>query len=290
MKQLFVLIFIALTFVCEGQIDANINFDDINISDTKEIKGLFYYKADTTLVTGRLVRYNKKKEPKRYVIVINGKPDHLGWTYVNEKYAKPEESALGTILTTAAVATGAVMAVSGNDINVPIDNTNNLKNYNKRLINNESTQLIDYNKEIAAKADDEMSQRNEISKSITSIVEERNEFSENGNKDDQLEIKANYIADTKNGTWEKYYSNGNIESKGFYIEGMKDGLCEEYYENGQLKRKINFKEGKKDGLWEQYHPNSQLWSKGHYKDERMIGEWNYYDDAGKLVLTENYDN
>jgi len=289
MKHLFILVFITLTFVCEGQIDASINFDDIDINDTKEIKGLFYLKADTTLVTGRVVRFNKKNEPKRYVIVKNGKPDNFGWTYVKEKYETPKESELGDILTAAAVTTGVIMAVSGNDINVPIPDSNNPKNYNNRLLENDMTHLIDYNIEIATEANDVMLQRNEISNNITSISKKRNESSEKSNKDVQLEIKINYVDDNKNIMCEKYYSNGILESKGVYIEGERDGIWEEFYENGQLKRETHYKNGVKDGLWEQYHDNGQLWGKGYYKDGRTIGEWNYYGEKGELLLTENYD-
>lgn len=286
MRQLFVLIFFALSFICQGQTKV---YQDIDFKVTKEIKGLLYFKLDTTLVTGRVILYNKKKVAKKFIIVRNGKPDVSGWIYFREKYESPKESAFGSLVAFAAKSTAVVMDISGNDIDVPIP-INQTNTDIKSIIQNDVTDILNYNKENAAKANGDMLQRNEISKNIISISEKRNEFYENNDKDDQLEIKVNYIDVKKNGTWERFYSNGNLESKGNYIEGKKDGIWEEYYENGQLKRKINFKKGKEDGVSKQYHPNSKPWSEGHYKDGRMIGEWTYYDENGKLHLTENYDN
>lgn len=288
MKRLFAAICFALFFICSGQTKV---YPDVDFNVTKEINGLLYFKADTTLVTGRVIRYNRKKVAKRYIMVRNGKPDGLGWAYFDEEYESPKESAFGSILFATAFVTGAALAVSGNDINMrgninPV--TTDIKP--SYIIPSEISDILDYNKEIAAKADDDMSQRNEILKNITSDNEKGNEFSKNNSGDDQLETNVNDIDDKKNGIWEEFYPRGNLKRKGFYIEGEKEGLFEEYYENGQLKRKINFKKGKKDGLWEQYHPNGQLWAEGHQKVGKMIGEWTYYDQNGKIHLTETYEN
>jgi hypothetical protein len=253
----------------------NINNKDVavvSLDDVIDIRGLIYYKADSSLVTGKVIRYNRKKESKRYIIVREGKPDKLGWIYENEKkYIKSEESALGTILTVAAVTTGLVMEVSGNNIDVPFPNSNSIKNDNNRLIENEITPLLNYNKEISAKANDKMLQRNEISKNL------------------QLSENSDTIVKARVGPYQKKYEDGQIAIEGNYIDGKQDGIWEEYYENGQLKRKINYKNGVKDGLWVQYHANGELWGKGLYKEDRMIDEWKYYDKKGKLLLTENYD-
>ncbi|WP_242083868.1 toxin-antitoxin system YwqK family antitoxin [Aestuariivivens sediminis] len=285
MKRLFVAICFALFFICSGQTKV---YPDVDFNVTKEINGLLYFKADTTLVTGRVIRYNRKKVAKRYIMVRNGKQDGLGWAYFDEEYESPKESALGNVVSFSAWTTAVVMDLSGNDIDVP--NPINPVNMSQKIFQNDVTDILDYNKEIAVKANDDMLQRNEILKNITSDREIRNELTENNSKNDQLETNVNHIDDKKNGIWEEFYPNGNLEFKGVYVEGEKDGLFEEYYENGQLKRKINFKKGKKDGIWEQYHPNGEVWGEGHHKVGRMIGEWTYYDENGKQHLTETYEN
>jgi len=267
MKQLFLLIFMSLTFVCEGQTDT---YQDVDFNDTKEIKGLLYFKVDTTLVTGRVIDYNKRGKAKRYVFVKNGVPDNLGWIYYNDNYESPKESGLGSLVSGAALVTGAVMAISGNDIDVPLP-ISNANNINKSIIQNDVKDILDYNKEIASIAYDDMSQRNEISKNI------------------QLNKYSDIIEKPSDGLYQKKYEAGQLAIEGNYIKGIKEGLWQEYYESGQLKRKVNYNKGVIDGLWEQYHPKSQLWAKGFYKDGRIIGEWKYYDEDGKLLLTENYD-
>jgi len=258
----YLLILISFSFVCHGQTTNGDGILNINYKDIIEIEGFVYLKTDTTLVTGNVTRYNKKNEAKKYIIVVNGIPDKSGWINLNDyKYVEPKESAFGSLVTTTAVVTDVVMAVSGNDINVPFPNYDN-KITTENTINN----YISEQKNYASKAYNDMSERNEISLNLISEKE--------------LNI----------GHFEEYYEDGQLEIKGNYIDGKKDGLWEEYRENGQLRSKIVYNKGVKDGLWEQYHSNSQLWSKGHYKDGRMIGEWNYYDEIGELLLTENYDN
>lgn len=296
-QKLLLLLSLLCFYITLGQ---NINNKDVAIAsldDVIDIRGLIYYKADSSLVTGKVIRYNRKKESKRYIMVIEGKPDKLGWIYENEKkYVKPEESALGNILTVAAVTTGLVMEVSGNNIDVPFPDSNSVKNDNNRLIENEITPLLNYNKEISVKANDNMLQRNEISKNLqlnenSDIIEKPIEGPyQKKHEDGQIEIEGNYIDGLMNGVWKTYYSNGKIKSKGVYIDGKQNGIWEEYYENGQLKRKVNYESGVKNSLWVQYHSNSQLWGEGYYKDGRMFGEWNYYDENGNLILSENYDN
>ena len=244
---------------------------DVNYKDVTEIKDLIYFRADTTLVTGKVIRYNKKKVAKRYIMVRNGKPDVSGWIYFNEKYESPKESGLGTLVTSVAKTTGAVMDILGNDIDVPLP-INKANTINKSIIQNDVNDILGYNKEIAAKANDDMLRRNEISKNIEPNIysaqtsEPSDELYHKYYEDGQLEIIGSYIDNKKNGIWEKYHSNGKLKSKGVYNNNVKDGLWEEYYENEKLKEV------------------------GSYKDGKEIGEWKYYDEEGKLLFTENYDN
>lgn len=315
MKQLITLIFIVLMFVCQGQ---TYTYQNIDFNDTEDVKGLLYFKADTTLVTGRVIRYNKKGEAKKYVIVNNGVPNNLGWIYYNDNYESPKESVLGSVVTGAAYITGAVMAISGNDIDVPLPR-NNANNINHSIIQNDVKEILDYNKEIASTGYDDMSQRNEFSKNLqlnknSDIIEKpSNGLYQKKDEEGQLIMEGNYIDGEMNGDWKTYYSNGKLESKGIYIKGNKEGLWEEYYENGnlaskvnfkegkkvevfknyylngQLKGKINYKEGKEHGVMELYHKNGKLMLEGYFKDAIQIGVWKYYDEEGKLVNIEAFD-
>jgi hypothetical protein len=61
MKKILGLMILVLPFICNGQKKVKEHQGDINFKDIIEIKQLIYFKADTTLVTGRVIRYNKKK-------------------------------------------------------------------------------------------------------------------------------------------------------------------------------------------------------------------------------------
>ena len=253
------LILLTFSFVCQGQTLMANDFKEINYKDVTEINGLVYYKVDTTLVSGKLIRYNKKNEAKKYILVSNGKPDDLGWIQIKEKYQEPEKK---------------------------------LKTKNTVNVVNEAGVIIGSIEDPIIKYDDQMSDRNDITKNIQSNIDASVLKKPRDKSFEDEVLKNNSINNEvdKNGIWEEYYSNGNLESKGVYIDGKEDGLWQEYYENSQLKRKTIYKNGVEDGLWLQYHSNGQLWSKGHYTDGRMIGEWNYSDEKGKLLLTDNYDN
>lgn len=86
MKQLIVLLILLFPFVCEGQTNKVNYYQDIDYKDIVESKGLFYLKLDTTLVTGRVIRYNNKKEPKRYILVEKGKPQSVNWITFRDDY------------------------------------------------------------------------------------------------------------------------------------------------------------------------------------------------------------
>ncbi|WP_242117174.1 toxin-antitoxin system YwqK family antitoxin [Aestuariivivens sediminicola] len=229
------------------------NLHEINFDDVMEINGLVYSKKDSVLVSGKIVKYNKKDIPKSYILVSEGKPSKYGWIHMERKYQVPEKK-------------------FKRNTNLPVYNEQG------RIIGSVEELKIDYMNDVSERNDIyEMLQTNQE----TSILNKENISVLNTNKKKEVD---------KDGLWEKYYPNGNIEIKGSYFNGKKDGQWEEFYINGGLKRKTIYKAGLKEGLWLQYHPNSQLWGKGHYKDDQMVGIWNYYDESGKLILTENYDD
>lgn len=59
MKKLALLLLIMiLPLFCNSQKGVKEFIGDINFKDIIEIKGLIYFKADTSIVTGRVIRYN----------------------------------------------------------------------------------------------------------------------------------------------------------------------------------------------------------------------------------------
>jgi len=305
-KQLLILI--AFSFACHGQTKNTNVFQDISYKDITEIKGLIYKKADTSLVTGRVIRYNRKKEAKRYVFVTQGKPDVRGWIQINESFERPKESVLGEVVKGTAVITGAVMAVSGNDVNLPYQGKTNEFTGNAL----KTFQIVQ--KDYIKNAYDEMSRRSDISNNQTAIDKERSESYEADSKDIKLDIEENLVEETRGGKWETFYKSGTLRSIGWYVKGKKEGKWQEYYENGHLEMevefaqgkktgllkryhsngellgRINYKNGKEEGLIEAYYKNGQLLMKGQFQDGKQIGEWKYYNENGDLIEIKNYDD
>jgi antitoxin component YwqK of YwqJK toxin-antitoxin module len=264
---------------------------DIDYKDIMEKKGLLYLKADTTLVTGRVIRYNRKKEVKCHILVVNGIPDKSGWiSSGGDELKEPMESDIGSLIVGAAWVTGATIALTGNEIDVPVHNSDYHEaiNNNRDDISGTKRYLLKSGKNIS-KAYKEASERNDISNDLKSQFETSTgsyeEYYDNG----QLEIEKHYLDGKKDGVWERYHSNGNLESRVNFVTGIQDGLYEEYYYDGQLEIRVNYVNGEKDGLWVEYHDNGQLWSKGYYDHGRKTGKWEYFDKDGELLGTENYD-
>lgn len=112
MKKRFIFVIMFLSLSCLGQ-DSSINKfrnlnhnfiseNDINVKDILQIDDLVYFKKDTVLITGRVVKYNRKGKLKKVILVVEGKPDELGWIDVNYSNPAPGEdksNGKGKILT-----------------------------------------------------------------------------------------------------------------------------------------------------------------------------------------------
>lgn len=273
MKHLFLLFFLSLSYVCFSQIEY-VNENDINFKDIVEKKGLLYFKVDTTLVTGRVVRFNRKNEAKSYVYVVDGKPQNQNWTIFREDTKGMEDSALGNILLGTAFATGIAMAITGNDIDVPIgENTNpKIKNFYKDIgVYNENLLYENLN-------------TIPISDKYKPNDEHYGEYY-NENKFQKTE---NYIESKEDGIWEEYYENEQLKSRVNYLNGKKVGQLNTYHSNGQLQGRVNYVDGKEDGEMMVYNEIGEIMIIGFFKEGKQAGEWNYFEN-GKLIQTENFD-
>ena len=122
MKRILMIAIFFISFICLGQTSKDYNFrdinhnfkdeNDINVKDILQIDDFVYFKKDTTLITGRVVKTNRKGKLKKVILIIKGKPDELGWIDVNFENPAPGEDqtdGLGKILT------GVLQAVKDNN-------------------------------------------------------------------------------------------------------------------------------------------------------------------------------
>ena len=99
MKLLFTIFILFLSFDCIGQSENVYNTEEINIKDILEENGLLYYKKDTTLVTGRVVRYNNKGEKKLEILIKDGALLELDGINDQNQFHATETTLWGEILT-----------------------------------------------------------------------------------------------------------------------------------------------------------------------------------------------
>lgn len=104
----------------------------------------------------------------------------------------------------------------------------------------------------------------------------------------QLGEKSNFILDTLDGNYEKYYQNGNLEMKGNYVKGFKDGRWLFYHQNGQLDEEITFVNQEKHGLYKSFHDNGVPFLTGQYEMGKKVGTWTYYDNENFLGYSAIY--
>ena len=272
MKKLtYLLLIISLPLICNGQKEVKEYFGDINFKDILERKGLIYTKADTSLVTGRVIRYNKKNVAKKYILVSKGKPDNLGWVRFKDKVVMPKESALGSLLSIPV----SILDENNNYYNRGNNNINETEyNINKTeyLMSRQSEDFISIHKDYKTRVKDYTSKAYQ-----------------DGLERNDIDIQLNSSKIIVNKNFEKRYQNGQISKKGKYEDDNLNGGLVEYYENGQLKSKRNYSNGKLNGEWEEYYENGQLKSKRNYKDAKPIGEWIEYYDDGQLKSKRNYN-
>lgn len=246
MKKLALLLIMILPLFCISQKGVKEYIGDINFKDIIEIKGLIYFKSDTSLVTGRVIRYNKKKVAKKYFFVSQGRQENVGWVYFMDKVETPEESGLGLLLSIPVHMFGNNIEFSNEDYN-DSNSLNKIESY------------LSYQKEYTSKAYHDMLERNENY------------------------VQLNSSKERIFGSFEEYYEEGQIKMKGNYKDGYRDGEFEEYYDNGQLKSKGNYKEGKINGEWVSYYKNGVLRAKGSWKKGKIDGEWLEYDENGQVI-------
>ena len=258
---MYIILFFSFQCLCQ----TTISISEIDYDDVFERKGLVYLKSDESLVTGKVIRYNKNNVAQRYIKVENGKPDDLGWRIISDKAERPSQSLLGYAIVAAAAVAGIATLASGNEIDVP---------FNSTATNNISSTYIKAQNE---KVFNDMSERNDISETLNIINKKSNDTLVEQYEQELISFSESPHDEIKEGPWEEFFYTGQLKRAGIYKNGLKDGIWEEYYENGQLKEKAIFIEGIKDGLWLKYYSNHQLWVKGR------LWEFPYLQNRGRGI-------
>lgn len=276
MKYKCLLIFLALSYICVGQ-RGNVVENEVNFEDILEQKGLLYFKADTTLVTGRVIKYNRKKEAKRYVIVINGLPDKSGWIAINNQiqYIKPITR---RPFFYKGSETSADWASGQTRYNINRKNMNSVNEERMRLernyINSDSIESDTNNKESIVLKPANNSKKDGLYE----------EYLKNGQKI----LEVTFLNGKRDGIEKKWYENGFLKSKAYFLDGKKVGRFEMFHPNGQAKVSINYIDGKEDGEIMEFGENGEIMMIGSFKEGIQVGEWYYYE-KGKLIHSENFD-
>ena len=279
MIQKLLLLILLFPLFCNAQKKGNEYQGDVNYKEIFEIDGLIYLKADTTLVTGKVIRYNKKNEPKKYILVLNGKLDNLGWKNVVESnYIESFEPIFKK-----------TNGPTGENQLAPYDELTR-KDFNRINELNRKNELELVFKEKRGEINKETFGEKPLMIKLSEVDSVRDGLWEEYYDNGQLRSTGNYIGRKKDGLWQEYYENGNLENVMNFKEGKKVGLLKNYYSDGQLKGRINYKEGKEHGMIELYHQNGKLMLEGFFKEANQISVWKYYDEDGKLINIETFDN
>lgn len=92
---------------------------------------------------------------------------------------------------------------------------------------------------------------------------------------------------TKEGNYERYFSNGKLAEQGDFLNNLKTGVWKFYRKNGSLNKTITFCLGVKEGRQTDYYKNGKIEAVYRYK----IGELNslieIFNEEGILIFRED---
>ena len=107
-------------------------------------------------------------------------------------------------------------------------------------------------------------------------------------------VSAQNIVDEngkKQGKWVKY-KNSIKFYEGQFLDGVPIGEFKYFYPNGHIKIQTKFADNGRINrtkiFFDSYEEKVQ--AEGNYFDKRKDSTWNYYNDAGNLIMMENYKN
>lgn len=268
-----VLIILFLSSYSNAQSDQVTYYNDIDFKDILEFKGLIYFESDTTLVTGRIIKYNKKKEKQSFLLVEDGDVVSPGWEKFQDEFVIP---------------TGRRVFDYNDEGRKYDERRKEILRSKSYEVNRSNHGFVVIDNEANKKEDTLHTNGNPKFKGRF-VEGKKNGYWEEYYYDGELKNKGKYINDKLEGIWKQYYYNGVLKNKGNYVDGYKVGIWEEYYEDGQLHFSVNYINGKKEGICEEFYEIGLLRSVGNYSNDYKINEWKYYDDQGDILGAEHFD-
>jgi antitoxin component YwqK of YwqJK toxin-antitoxin module len=86
-----------------------------------------------------------------------------------------------------------------------------------------------------------------------------------------------------------YYPNGEIKRKGEYYMGRLTGKWECWYENGKKQYEVEYNNDTLCGAYIAWYATGVIAKKGSFTGNVRSGMWMEYDEAGMLLIKQNYN-
>lgn len=105
-----------------------------------------------------------------------------------------------------------------------------------------------------------------------------------------LMVSANYIAGKLQGERRMYYPSGTVELIEHYENDVHHGLYQVFYENGNVKLQGQYVEGKMEGEWQGFYEDATPKEKVTFKGNQENGAFVEYHPNGSLKAKGTYFN
>jgi len=107
------------------------------------------------------------------------------------------------------------------------------------------------------------------------------------NLDDKT-IKSEYSKGLKNGFTTITNKNNIIEMNANFSRNKLDGPTKYYYSDGKIEREVTFKQGKMHGIMTSFNTNGKKAMEVDYEDGQMHGVSKVYDESGLEQVISHY--
>jgi antitoxin component YwqK of YwqJK toxin-antitoxin module len=99
-----------------------------------------------------------------------------------------------------------------------------------------------------------------------------------------------YSENLKNGKSTKLYPDGTVAEVKNFVNDTAQGEWIKYYSNGVISLKSTIQDGKINGKFEAWFENDTLQFSGEYRNDKREGTWLIYEKDGKLRYRLEYVN
>ena len=103
--------------------------------------------------------------------------------------------------------------------------------------------------------------------------------------------EGNYVNNSKEGVWKRYFANGELRSEITYENDSPYGAYSIYYDNGQLQEKSTWHRNKNVGEFKRFYENGEPQQDFFFSDSgKRNGVQRYFHENGQLELEVNIVN